>query len=212
MTRFIRSMFGGLQDRRREQAFARLVNEGVVTVGRYSYGTPRVHVWRSADSRRRFGGRVRIGSFVSIARDVEILTGGNHRVDWATTFPLRRILRLEGADDDGHPDSNGDVHIGNDVWIGMGARILSGVTIGDGAVVAAFSVVTADVSPYAIVAGNPAREIRHRFTDEQIVRLLELAWWDRPLDWIVSTVPLLSSSDVEALLERSKPADSGLRD
>jgi acetyltransferase-like isoleucine patch superfamily enzyme len=189
-----------------ETEFRALVKEGVVSMGRYSYGTPLIRVWRSVDGKRRFGGRVRIGSFVSIARDVEILTGGEHRIDWATTFPLRRILRLEGADRDGHPSSKGDVEIGNDVWIGVGARIMSGVKIGHGAVIGGFSVVTSDVSPYSVVAGNPAREVKRRFKEAQIAALLALAWWDKPIDWIIRAVPLLSSSDIDGLLDFDRNA------
>ncbi len=171
------------------------VDQSALEMGRYSYGNPTV---------LRFLGDtavVRIGSFASIADDVELIPGGNHRVDWISTYPFRVMLKLPGALEDGHPATKGDILIGNDVWIAHGARVLSGVTVGDGAVVAAGAVVTRDVRPYAIVAGNPAREVSRRFTDEQVQALQELRWWDWPIEDIVAVVPLLSSDEVEALLD-----------
>lgn len=142
---------------------------------------------------------VRLGRFCSVAEDVQFIVGGNHRTEWITTYPLRVMLGLPGALRDGHPWSKGDIEIGNDVWVGTGACVLSGVTVGDGAVIAAHAVVTKDVRPYAVVAGNPAREVRRRFTDEQIAVLLELRWWDWPLDHVVANVGVLSAGDVDAL-------------
>jgi carbonic anhydrase/acetyltransferase-like protein (isoleucine patch superfamily) len=80
--------------------------------------------------------------------------------------------------------TKGSIVVGNDVWVGTRAIILSGVTIGDGAIVAAGSVVTKDVPPYAIVAGNPARLIRYRFSDETIAAMCRIRWWDWPLEVI----------------------------
>ncbi len=78
----------------------------------------------------------------------------------------------------GHPSCKGDIIIENDVWIGAKATVMSGVTIHNGAVVAAGSVVTKDVPPYAIVAGNPAKVVKYRFTEEQIKKLLQISWWN----------------------------------
>ncbi|MFQ5787186.1 MAG: CatB-related O-acetyltransferase, partial [Thermodesulfobacteriota bacterium] len=100
----------------------------------------------------------------------------------------------------GHPRSKGDVIIGHDVWIGRDTLILSGVTIGNGAVVAARSVVTRHVSPYSVVGGNPARQIKFRFPEHVIDALQRIAWWDWPLPKIKEALPLLLSSDVEAFL------------
>ena len=107
-----------------------------------------------------------VGDYTSIASDVLFMIGGGHRMDWASMFPFRSHFRLPGAWSDGHPSSRGDIRIGNDVWIGSGALILSGITVGDGAVIGARSVVTRNVAPYAIVAGNPARHIRARFSPD----------------------------------------------
>ncbi|MHB8243379.1 MAG: CatB-related O-acetyltransferase [Solirubrobacteraceae bacterium] len=148
---------------------------------------------------------VHIGAFVSIGVDVVLMDGGSHRTDWVTTFPLRAALGLPGAYEDGHPRLKGDIVIGNDVWIGRGARVLSGIAIGDGAVVAAYSVVTKDVSPYTIVGGNPAREIRKRFTDVQVAALLEIAWWNWPMEKIVECVDELSTADVDGFIARYMP-------
>src|ERR687890_149200 len=82
-----------------------------------------------------------------------------------------------------HPvagEPRGDTVVGNDVWLGYEAIVMAGVTIGDGAIVAAGSVVAGDVPPYAIVAGNPARVVRSRFAEEDVQRLLRAAWWDWP--------------------------------
>jgi acetyltransferase-like isoleucine patch superfamily enzyme len=171
------------------------------TRGRRSYGIPRIIRFPDAVGHEE---SVHIGSFVSIGVDVVLQDGGSHRTDWVTTFPLRAALGLPGAYADGHPRSKGDTVIGNDVWIGRGARVLSGVNIGDGAVVAAYSVVTRDVAPYTIVGGNPAREIRKRFSDGQIADLRAIAWWDWPMERIIGCVSELSSSDIDAFIARHR--------
>jgi acetyltransferase-like isoleucine patch superfamily enzyme len=180
-----------------ERRLQSLVRAGRVSMGRHTYGLPQVVI---------FGGDtktcLRIGNYVSIGYDVQILLGGNHRVDWVTTFPLRKRLGLPGADEDGHPASKGDVVISNDVWLGLGAKILSGVVIGDGAVVRAHAVVTRSVRPYAIVAGSPARETRRRFTDEQVARLLKVAWWNWGDSKVRAEVQQLCNPDIEAFLSR----------
>ena len=176
---------------------------GHVEIGRHTYGVPRIATYIGDSS------RVVIGSFCSIAEDVEIFTGGNHRPDWVSTFPFRSRFGLPGAFDDGHPASKGDVVIGHDVWVGRGASILSGVTIGDGAVVGAYAVVTKDVRPYAVVAGNPAREIRRRFDDDTIERLITLRWWDWPDERILASVPLLNSDRMDEFLKASEDSSGG---
>lgn len=100
--------------------------------------------------------RLTVGAGTSVAEDVEVLIGGNHRIDWLTTFPLREVMDLPGAYENGNPWSRGDVTVGEQVVIGRGCRILSGVEIGDGAVILPYSVVTRDVAPGAVVGGQPA--------------------------------------------------------
>ena len=157
-------------------------------IGEYTYGNPIVYF--------EGDGKLKIGKFSSIAFDnVNIFLGGNHRVDWATTYPFNMIADFpEASHITGHPSSKGDVVIGNDVWIGMHATILSGVTIGDGAVVAAHAVVTKDVPPYAIVAGNPAKVVKMRFSDDVIKHLLEMKWWNWPINRIKENIPLFMNN------------------
>ena len=168
-------------------------------MGRHSHGEPLIPTYPGDTA------WVRVGAFVSIALDVVLLDGGNHRTDWVSTFPFRARFNLPGAYSDGHPWTKGDVVIGNDVWIGRGVRVLSGVTVGDGATIGGYSVVTKDVRPYAIVAGNPARELRRRFSDGQIEALLTIAWWDWPLEKILDAVPELCSANIDAFIRVHLP-------
>lgn len=145
-------------------------------------------------------GRVTIGKWCSIESTAEIFVGGEHRTDWVSMHPLRLTFGLPGALQDGMPASKGPVVIGNDVWLGWESVVMSGVTIGDGAVVAARAVVTKDVPPFAIVGGVPARHIRFRFEPEQRDALLRIAWWDWPEDKIKSNVDQLLSGDVDGFI------------
>lgn len=165
-------------------------------IGAFTYGTPKIYQW---DDRTR----LTIGKHCSIAKGVSILLGGEHRTDWVTTYPFNQFFR-EAEEIEGHPHSKGDVTIGNDVWIGMGATILSGVTIGDGAVIAARSLVTRNVPPYAIVGGNPARVIRSRFPVDVVRRLQAIAWWDWPIEKIKQGMPLLMHDDIDAFIRWSE--------
>ena len=165
-----------------------LVSTGLVTVGDYTYGCPKVLHWNDKTI-------LCIGKYCSISDDVTIILGGNHRPDWVTTYPFSALSNdwPEAENIEGHPATKGDIVIGNDVWIGYGATILSGVTIGDGAVVGAKAVVSKDVSPYAIVVGNPAQEVKKRFDEEMISVLLERRWWDWPEERVRSHMGALLS-------------------
>ncbi len=129
-----------------------------------------------------------IGRYCSIASEVCTISGRHPTVDWASTSPVffsddcqcGTTYVSEKLFDESSPKTI----IGNDVWIGARVTILSGVSIGDGAIIAAGAVVTKDVEPYTIVGGVPAKPIRKRFTDEQIAALLELKWWDKDEMWI----------------------------
>ena len=165
-----------------------------VNVGKFTYGNPLLMMWGDQE-------RIRIGSFCSIANEVVIFGGGEHLTNWVTTFPLRIAFGDPLAEKDGHPASKGETKIGNDVWIGFRAMVLSGITIGDGAVIGAGAVVTTDIPPYAIVAGNPAKVIRYRFAPNVIKRLLELRWWEWDTNKIKASVPLLCATDIEKFLK-----------
>ena len=116
--------------------------------------------------------RLRIGALSSIANGVQFMLDGEHRTNWVTTFEIRRYLGLDEAGHEPASTTHGDIVVGNDVWICADALVLSGVTIGDGAVVAARAVVATDVPPYAVVGGAPARILRYRFEPDRISALL----------------------------------------
>lgn len=164
-------------------------------IGAYSYGHPKVRFSET-------GAKLRIGRYCSIADKVEILLGGNHRLDWATTYPFTALPELwpSARGLDGSHASRGDVTIGHDVWLGSGCMVLSGVTIGHGAVIGARAVVSRDVPPYGIVAGNPGRLVRTRFPDDVVAALLDGAWWDLPREKVASVIPLLQSDRIPDLL------------
>ncbi|MDD3313196.1 CatB-related O-acetyltransferase [Pseudodesulfovibrio sp.] len=144
-----------------------------------------------------------IGKFCSIGSGAIFMMAGNqgHRHDWVSTYPFHYMPEFSTAEDGFR--RKGDTVVGNDVWIGSEAMIMPGITVGHGAVIAARAVVTRDVPPYGIVGGNPARLIRHRFGDDDIKRLLELAWWDWPDDRIRENVALITSGDVERLCTKN---------
>lgn len=175
-----------------------------LTVGRHTYGTPLVRWYRE----RRDDVRVTIGAFCSIADDVILMIGGDRPIDRASTYPFRIKFGLPGALEDGFGDSKGDIVIGNDVYIGRGVRIQSGVTVGDGAVLGSYAVITKDVRPYAVMGGNPAREIRRRFSDEHVEQLLRVRWWDWSDEELTELVPLLNDRPIEEFLgcERAQVA------
>lgn len=149
------------------------------------------------------GDRLVIGRFCALATAVTfIMNGANHAMDGLSTFPFN--IFGGGWEEGFDPASwsaaiRGDTIVGNDVWIGREAMVMPGVTVGDGAIVAARSVVASDVPPYAIVAGNPARVVRMRFSDVDIARLVRIAWWNWPTDRIGAALGAIRAGDLDAL-------------
>jgi hypothetical protein len=143
-----------------------------VTIGKYSYGlTKNVIAGLSPDA------PLVIGKYCSIGQDAWFFSKADHPLNLVSTYPLRTMIwNPMGPNKDAV--TKGGINIGHDVWIGARANILSGVTIGNGAVVACGAVVTKDVPAYAIVGGNPAQVIRYRFAEDQITSLLEIKWWN----------------------------------
>ncbi len=146
------------------------------------------------------GDKLIIGKFCSLAQGATfIMSGGNHRMDWFTNYPFPVFGQgWEHAMPDSWPNK-GDTVIGHDVRVGNGAVFMPGVQVGDGAIVASRSLVTKDVPPYAVVGGNPAQVIRHRYDDQTIARLLELRWWDWDNAKITRNLSAICGSDLAEL-------------
>ncbi|WP_405361057.1 CatB-related O-acetyltransferase [Kitasatospora sp. NBC_00085] len=186
-----------------------LVTDPRIQVGEYTY-------FDDPDGATRFEERnvlyaygpeqLVIGKYCAIATGTRFLmAGAAHPTVGVSTFPFtmfggswtERTLDIVT----GLP-SRGDTVVGNDVWFGHGATVLPGVRIGDGAIIAAGAVVTADVEPYTVVGGNPARPIRRRFDDADVDRLLRAAWWDWPVELVTEHVRAIMSgrpADIEAI-------------
>lgn len=149
------------------------------------------------------GDKLIIGKFCMIASDVKfIMNGANHLTNSLSTFPFAIFGNgWENAMDGKNYPKKGNINIGNDVWIGYNATIMAGVTIGDGAIIAANSTVIKDVEPYSIVGGNPAKEIKRRFSKEVISKLLELKWWNWDIEKITKNVQNLSDNEIEKIIE-----------
>lgn len=150
-----------------------------VRVGRYPHGVHSSCFLFVTDE-----SPVTIGSFCALATGVLFICQANHPTETASNFGLQdQILQTKSTM--GYLQTKGPIVVGNDVWIATRAIIMSGVTIGDGAVIAAGSVVTRDVPPYAIVGGNPAKIIKYRFSEDTIAAMRQIRWWDWPIERIL---------------------------
>lgn len=186
--------------RRKYRALAgRIELDPRVSVGRFTYGVAEntVLLFREDD-------RVAIGNYCSIAYGVTIVASGEHNYSAVANYPFS--ARFEG-DEITDTFTKGPVRIGNDVWIGARATILSGVTVGDGAVIAAGAVVTKHVPPYAIVGGVPARVIKHRFPPETIAQLMRISWWEWPPEVVRGRKDWFYGS-IENFIAKASEADS----
>lgn len=156
--------------------------------------------------------RLVIGKYCALATGTRfIMAGANHPDLGVSTFPFT-IFGGEWAERtldvlSGIP-SRGDTVVGNDVWFGYRSLVMPGVTIGDGAIIASGSVVIADVPPYTIVGGNPAKPIRQRFDDADVERLRRAAWWDWPVELVTEharTIMTGTPADIERIAEQRRP-------
>ena len=181
----------------------------IIATGKYSY----IHKNSITIKSWNEGAHMYVGSFCSIAEGLTVLLGGNHRTDWSTTFPFGHVWRKEFPNGvingDGHPSTKGHIIIENDVWIGVGCTIMSGVRIGSGSVIAAGSVVVKDIAPYTIVGGNPAVYIKDRFPKHISKQLLQVKWWEKSDDEINEIVPLLQQQPTDEILAQIKAKLSG---
>jgi acetyltransferase-like isoleucine patch superfamily enzyme len=163
----------------------RNLESSLLNVGNGTYGSNNIviHNWD-------LNSRAFVGNYCSIADNVHLFLGGNHDMQRVTTFPFS--IAENGQIELGGPTfSKGDINIGNDVWIGSHVSIMSGIRVGNGAVIAAFSHVVKDVLDYEVVGGNPATHIKFRFSRKTIEALLEISWWDWSEDKIIENQEFL---------------------
>ena len=176
-----------------------------IIVGDYTYYDDFVDVYNFEKNVKYhfdfIGDKLIIGKFCMIASDVTfIMNGANHLTSAISAYPFAIFGNdWQNAMDGKTYPVKGDTIIGNDVWIGYKATIMPGVKIGDGAIIASNATVTKDVAPYNIVGGNPTTEIRKRFNEDQINRLLALKWWDWEIDKITANVGVLTGMDISLL-------------
>jgi virginiamycin A acetyltransferase len=190
-SRRLLTLFKRLKDKRRG---SKIRNKNI-RVGRHTYGVGRENAFRATTQ-----SPLTIGSFCSVADGVLFLChAGGHDLKAASVFPIHRVLLDDRSRD--LPHGKAGIAVGNDVWIGRDAMVLPGVRIGHGAVIGAGSVVTKDVPPYAIVAGNPARLIRKRTSDHHIAHMLAIGWWDWSDERIRSEAEILAGP-IEDFVER----------
>ncbi|CNH90092.1 transferase hexapeptide repeat containing protein [Yersinia intermedia] len=138
--------------------------------------------------------RLIIGNYVCIAAETVILMGGNnnHCPDFISLYPFMSMIKNSYQ-------PRGDTVLNDGCWLGMRCMIMPGITVGEGAVIAAGSIVTKDIPPYAVVGGNPARVIKFRFPQDVIKRILNLSIYDNSEDELARLIPILSSNDISAL-------------
>jgi len=188
------------------QLLCETVNHPNISVGKFSYysGYHHKHDFvecvRYLDDKRNDVDKLKIGSYCSIGSGAVFMMSGNqgHRSDWVSTFPFYFQANIFKESKNGF-EKTGDTVIGDDVWIGSEAMIMSGVTIGDGAIIGARTVVTKDVEPYTVVGGNPAVVIKKRFTNKEIEQLLIMRWWNWEEEKVKEVMPFICSPTIDEL-------------
>ena len=185
-----------------------VISSSNIEAGDYSYYNDPVDAERFQEKCVRYhfefmGDRLIIGKFCAFATGVEfIMNGANHALDPISTYPFH--IFQNGWEKNFNPDifrqaSRGDMVIGHDVWLGTGATVMPGVTIGEGAIIGAKAVVGSDIPPYAVAVGNPARVIKLRFPNNVIEQLLQIAWWNWPVETISRHLKAIRGADPDAL-------------
>lgn len=182
------------------------VNHPNIEVGQFSYysGYHHKHDFvecaRYLHDKRKDVDKLIIGSYCSIGSGAVFMMAGNqgHNMKWVSTFPFYFQANIFKESKNAFKKA-GNTTIGNDVWIGSEAMIMSGVTIGDGAVIAARAVVTKDVEPYTVVGGNPCTVIKSRFEENEIKQLLSMKWWNWKEEKIKECMPLICSPTIAKL-------------
>lgn len=153
----------------------------------------------------QFGDKLIIGKFCQIASGTKFIMGpANHRMCSVTTYPFNVFGGIWTERTPPHIEQlphKGDIIVGHDVWIGRDSVIMPGVKIGNGAIVAACSVVTKNIPPYSVYGGNPAQMIKKRFDDELIDILQKYRWWDLPSEQLANALPLLCDPDLQKVKE-----------
>lgn len=143
---------------------------------------------------------LKIGKFCSIGSNVTFDLGMQHQTNFISQFPFNQFV--EGcAHLMGHPAVRGPIVLENDIWIGNNVTVMGGVHIGNGCIIGMNSIISKNVPDYTVVVGAPQKELRKRYYQEIIDKLLKLAWWDKPEDEIQKIAPLLMSNKVEELLK-----------
>lgn len=159
-----------------------------IHIGKYTYGfeSTQIYTWSEEVD-------IKIGRFCSIGAGLKLFCGGNHSTWFVSSYPFGAVFKefLKINVEKPIVFSNGGITIGNDVWLGRDVTIMSGISIGDGSVVAANSHVVKDIEPYSIYGGNPAKLIRYRFSEETIEMLLNLQWWNYEDCFIEKIYPIL---------------------
>jgi len=183
-----------------------------IIIGKHSYGITQKNIcWDELAwnyNNEFFQPKLIVGKYCSIGINSKIFLGGNHRHDWVSPYPFHvgwphnnTFKSILNNTLQGYPHTNGDVIIGNDVWMGENVTIMSGVKIGDGAVVAANSTIVKDIPPYSITGGNPGKHIKYRFSEEVISKFLEIKWWDLEESKLDLLIPYMVSNNIFKFFE-----------
>ena len=184
----------------------------MMQVGKYTYGNSNIevkkygplghgkHSWSNSE--------IIIGKYCSIGSGIKMYLNENHRYDWVTTYPFGHLSTqiFNNFKTDLHDGrmskGNGNITIGNDVWIADNVTIMSGVNIGDGAVIATNTHVVKDILPYSITGGNPGKHIKFRFNELQIEKLLQIKWWDFDEEIINNNLSYFVNDDIDKFIDK----------